>query len=211
LSDPSPPPRPIPLWAGLYAALIVFILFFGLYSYASTTTRGWLATGAVAAELCGVLMIASPELRPRVVSFGKWLWTHTRRRYRILEAWFRRLVGLPLHARVIAPAGIASAAGVGAAVILGRNPPRSTASVYEKVAYLLAQDERWHEQFQVVRNETRQQVDTLRAELAGSVTELMQHAEEAVAELANKELQMRLLGVAFLIVGLGLGYAANLA
>jgi hypothetical protein len=94
---------------------------------------------------------------------------------------------------VIAPAGVALAGGLGGAVVLSFEQPPETALIQDKVAYLLEQDKRWHQQFEFVRNETTQRVDMLRAELRGTATELRKHAEEAVTELANKELNMRLL------------------
>jgi hypothetical protein len=203
--------KPLPLWVGLVGWIVETLLFLGIYWITGdTTTRGWLATGSVAAELWGVLLIASPELRPlveRAIS-GVARWT----RKVVGLVWDRicRLFRIRRVHRAVLDAAVNMSGTMEAKVIRGRNPPPPDAAVEEKVAYLLRQDERILGLISDLDNQTRQQTEELRGLIEGTAQELREHTTTAVRAVVETELRMRLLGVLFVIVGLVLAYAANI-
>jgi hypothetical protein len=204
--------KPLPLWVGLYGWIVEAILFLGIYGNAGdTTTRGWFATGSVAAELWGVLLIASPELRPLV-----------ERAISAVARWTRKLVGLVwdrisrlfrirrVH-RAAFDAAVNVSGSLEARVIRGHNPPSPDAGIDEKVEYLMREDERLLGLISDLENQTRDELEELRGAIKGTAQELREHTATAVREVAETELRMRLLGVVFVVVGLVLAYAANIA
>jgi len=203
--------RPLPLWVGLYGGIVEAILFLGIYgNTGDTTTRGWLATGAVAAELWGVLLIASPELRPLVEGAISGIARWTRKLAGIVWDRISRLFRIRLHHAAF-DAAVRMSESLEAKVMRGRNPPSSDAGVEEKVEYLMREDERLLGLISDLENQTRQQFEELRGLIEGTAQELREHTATAVRAVAEAELRMRLLGVLFVVVGLVLGYAANIA
>jgi hypothetical protein len=172
--------------------------------------RGWFATGAATTEIWGVLLIASPELRPIVERSATKVGLQIKRLGRFLSYGTRHLLRLRTKQRVDIGSGVSAIAALNVDVQRGFNPPSPDADLEKKVAYLLRQDERWWKLFNTIENQTRRQIDELRGELDGTASTLREHTVSAVRAVAEAELSMRLLGIVFVVIGLALLYAASI-
>lgn len=207
------PRTPIPLWFGLYGTLITTILFVGVYSeVARTSTRGWLASFSAALELSGILLLASPELRPYVGRTYVWLHSAGKRVVAAIAQQARRIVGRRRYVVGLADTGMTLSTSAGARIGRGfEEPPPDDAPTEEKVAYLLRQDQRFKDLFNVVESQARSQFEGLRRELERMAGDLSRQTAESIRELRDSELRMRLLGVMLLVAGVILSYATNLS
>lgn len=204
--------KPLPLWFGLWVGYVVTMLFLiGYQTVGQTTTRGWLATLAAAFELWGVALVASPELRPIAERAAAAAWKALRTIGQSIWTRMRQLLGIRRTHTIHLGAALELSAAMGAEVRRGRQPPSTEATLEEKVAYLLAQEERHLKLINDLENRLRKDMDAMREELEGTATQLREHTSVSVREAAEAELRMRLLGVAFVIAGIVLAYAASLA
>jgi hypothetical protein len=206
------PATPIPLWVGLYLALFLLVLFGGFYSgTANTNTHGWLATLSAALELSGVLLVASPELRPRAERILASVRRILRRWVKALVGRIRRLFGIHLKSGT-AETGLSVSGSVEAEVQRGfEDPPADGEGLDQKVDYLLRQDQRFKDLFHLIENQGLKQVEQLRKALERTASSLSKETAEAVRRLSESELHMRFLGLAYIVVGLVLSYATNLS
>ena len=206
-SEPEPR-KPLSLWFGLEFIVVAAALFGVGYAMAGkTTTRGWLATFAVAFELAGVLLVASPELRPKVERCVGWL----RSAWHRFVPWLRRQFGRGgVHVKM--GAGVTTEAAMGLKVLRGfEDPPPPEVSDSEKIEYLLRFAERSKELFNLLESQAREHVEGVRVELQRTASDLSAQTAQAVRRLAESELRMRLLGVVYIVVGLICSYLANVA
>jgi hypothetical protein len=210
----GPEPRtPIPLYIGACGTALVVTAFACAYFYAGeTTTRGWCATFAAGFELCGVLLVASPELRPIVETLA-------RRAAAEVTTWpvrvsnrLKRLFGKPVHHRVSSGSALSVE---GALQVEGQRgfqaAPPGGATQSEQVEYLLNVVEQFKRTLNTVENDLRKGIENVRGEIQRTALDLTEQTTDAVRQLAQSELRMRLLGVGCIIVGLMLSYAANIA
>lgn len=203
--------RPLPLWVGLYGGLVEALLILGLYNeLADPTRRGWFATGAVAAELWGVLLIASPEVRPIAERTGAVVAGSARAGGRRLKARARRVLGIRKTHNITLGTALEMDSALGLKVARGTVGPPAEASLEDKVTFLLGERKRLVGLIETLENQTREQIDELRSDIRGATAELREHTAVAVKAVAEAELQMRLLGVVFVVVGLVLSYVANI-
>jgi hypothetical protein len=203
--------KPLPLWVGLYGLVVVTLLFANGYNaFGDTTTRGWLVTVATAFELSGVVLIASPELRPLIERAAANAWRAVRRFIKAAWLRLRRLLGIPTPHRITLGHAVETSAALDLEVSRGGEPPPSTATLDEKVAYLLVQERRHNKLLEDIENLVRRETGAIRSELSTATADLREHTSVSVREAAEAELQMRLLGVAFVIAGISAAYVASL-
>jgi hypothetical protein len=205
--------RPIPLWIGIWLGLVVTLVFLNAYKLmGDTTTRGWLATFAAAFELWGVVLVASPELRPIVERAAARSATALRHLCRSIGARLWRLLRLPGRSQTVS---LGSAVDVSSALALdvkrGYSAPGPNATTEEKVAFLLEEVKRILGLVEGLENQLRDELGGVRTELAQATADLREHTAMAVREVAEAELRMRLLGVGFVMTGIALAYAASVA
>ena len=212
-AEPSEPREPMPLYVGVGGTAIVVYIFAFVYGHVGDTTpRGWYATLAAGFELSGVLLVASPELRPIVEKSARRLaaklrtWPHHTRNFLL------RLAGKPRQQEVSLGATVSTEAALGIDVVrwFPEAPPAGATSD-RQIAYLLQVTDRFKCTLNVVENDLRKGLEQVRGEIQRTALDLTEQTTDAVRQLAQSELRMRLFGVAFITVGLMLSYAANIA
>jgi hypothetical protein len=210
-SSKNPQQKPLPLWVGLYGGVIEVILFLGIYGSAGDTTRrGWFATSAIATELWGVLLIASPELRPIVERTATLVARSIRQSASRVWLAIRRLLRISTHHYVNLASEITATGSISAKVTRASDPPAG-ADRDQLVDWLVQEHKRILGLIDTIDNQMREQLGEVRGEITATATALREHTAAAVQEAAKAELHMRLLGVLFVVAGLVLSYAANIA
>jgi hypothetical protein len=171
----TPDPRPpIPVYLGACGAGIVVLLFASVYDrVGDTTPRGWYATFAVGFELSGVLLIASPELRPIVEAVAKRIAGEVRTWPKPIRNFTRRLLRKGVT-HVHEMTGTVSAGGsLHAKAIRGYvNPPGVDAGHHEQIAYLLRVTEQLKRNLGTVEDDLRQGLENVRGELQRTALDL---------------------------------------
>lgn len=204
--------KPLSLKGGLIGGLIVTLVFLNGYKlFGETTAKGWLATLSAAFELYGVILIASPELRPIAARAGVAWAAALRRVGRRTKVLLTRLLRLRREQRITLGSAVDVSSALGLDVKRGYAVPGDAATIDEKVAFLLDQVKRLVGLVEGLENTLRKELEGVHAELARQADDLRNYTAAAVREVAEAELRMRLLGVGFVIVGIAFGYAANLA
>jgi hypothetical protein len=154
-------------------------------------------------ELAGIVLVASPDLFPGAIRLAAW----SRQRLRQVETRIRRLLRRKprsiVHA-VHASDSIQISGSASAVVSTGAR------TLEEKVEYLLRRDTEAQDHMNKLVDRVKSQeerltrkIDTLRAYLEG-------HIDHRIAEVHRDYQTARFIGVAALVLGLGLSTAANL-
>jgi hypothetical protein len=204
--------QPLPLTFGLYWGLVTTLVFLNAYKLlGETTTRGWLATLSASFELSGVVLVASPELRPIVERLAAEAASMLRHLARVTLTRLMRLLRLPIRHSGLLSSDIGFGADGAARVIRGQIAPSPSATIEENVAFLLEEVERIGSLVERLENQFREEIGGVRKDLEQTAAELRKHTAVAVREVAETELRMRLVGVGFVMAGIALAYAASLA
>ena len=190
------------LWIGVYVGVVWNLgVAAVLNNPLESSTRTWLVVTGAANELLGVLMIASPELLPLLASLLRYLY----RRLRRLVSWstrqVRRLLHLPTTGYANLSANIQGTASIQAKVT--RVPPSTLQHVIEWVKRHDEELLKHQEQLDSMPDQWKQDID----ERAGKVEDL---ARALVRGLADRNLDLRLLGVGFVVLGIWLSTSGNL-
>jgi hypothetical protein len=201
------------LYVGIIGpALLVYVFAFAYAHIGETTRAGWWATFAAGFELSGLLLVASPELRPIVEALARRIGAEVRTWPNRLRNVLRGLMGKGRIYEGAMTATVSLSGTVETEVIRGfEDPPPAEAPAAEQIAYLLRVTERTKEVLHGVENDLRKGIENVRGEIQRTALDLTEHTANAVQELAHSELQMRLLGVLCIAVGLVFSYLANIA
>jgi hypothetical protein len=172
--------------------------------------RDWTLSFGGSAELFGLLLVASPELVPilqRVASLGRRAWRQVLRLLRKVEAAFRRLLRRPLPHVVSVGAGGARAGGFPPS---GRASVGDEATLEEKVDYLLRRDQDVQDSLERLEGSLAALPGRWKTDVEQASQALRDEHARALAELRDRHMQARLLGVVLLAVGIVLATAGNL-
>lgn len=213
MAEVSKPRTPIRLYVGFGGTALVVATFVCAYFFAGDTTPGgWCATFAAGLELSGVLLVASPELRPIVERLGRATASEVRSWPRRLRDVLRRLLHRPREHRITLGGAVETDSALGLEVKRGLLPaPAREAPQDQQVEYLLRVTEQIKRSLGTVENDLRRAIEEVRGEIQRTAIDLTEQTTDAVHQLAQSELRMRLFGVACITAGLMLSYAANIA
>jgi hypothetical protein len=173
--------------------------------------REWLLSFAGSAEFFGLVLVASPELVPRVMAaFSRiasgWMWLRTISR-RGTDA-LRRVLGLPRRGKTVTASGaLVAVSGFGAS---GRVSIEEGASLERKVEYLLRRDQELQAQHKAIDSSLRGMPDRWRADIEAASAGLRDEHEAALQQLRDRHLRARLTGIAMLALGVALATWGNL-
>jgi hypothetical protein len=200
------------LLLGLYWGLVGNLAVAAILAnnpWTAPSTHDWLVTLSAWNELYGILLIASPELLPRSTSSLRWVWTRLRRGYFAVEARVRRALGIPGRLqRIIGETGIAFSEGLGRGV--ARTDIAPDATLDEKVAFLLERVKQINTQLDAVGERVDQVDANLRHDLDDVRRSMTAEWREALRDVAEAQIELRLVGVTFVVAGLMLGWLGNL-
>jgi hypothetical protein len=193
--------------------LLVLAVVVGLLvgSYAGDhSLREWLLSFGGSAEAFGLLLVAAPELVPILQSIGSAVvgsWLRMKALLRKAERAVRRLLHRPSGQVVSAGGALATAAGMSAR---GRVGPKEGATLEEKVEYLLRRDEDVQDRLEEVHHSLESMPARWRADISEASETLRSEHTRALEQMRDRHLKARLLGVALLLIGIGLATAGNL-
>jgi|SRR5579862_9859735 len=190
------------LWIGLYVG---FVWNEGVAAFLNNpiepSRRVWFIVMGAANELLGVLMIASPELLPIIASLLARLYAQLRRFARWLGWHMRRIFHWPRAHFDNVTAGITATGSLQARV--GRVAPTTLQDVIRWVTRHDQELQDHQERLNSMPDEWKMDIDK-RAEQTEKL------ARALVKGLADRNLELRLLGVAFVVLGIFLSTAGNL-
>jgi hypothetical protein len=204
-------PKPLPLlfgvWVGVVAVLATAAIFRTVDANASAAA--WLATLGMAIELVGILLIASPEIRPRVVRTYGDAREGARTTARRFKTWFDRVFRRRVVISIGAAGGIALA-GSATARLRRSVPPPPKEGLAALADYVFEHLGAISGTVDDVRNRVSAMPAEWQADIAAARNEVTAATAVAIRGIAESEVRMRLLGVLYVVAGLGLNYAANL-
>lgn len=169
--------------------------------------RAVLFIAGAAIEFVGIVLVASPDLFPYAARMSEWLARQYRRIVDPLRRWLVRLFRRDREgiSHVVGGGGVTTVGGA----VTGRAWVTEDASLEEKVRFLLAR----HDDTQRVIDdlgrrlaEVEGSIDPKLATLEASMTD---HVSESLDRAHREYRALRLVGVAFLVVGLGCVTVAN--
>jgi hypothetical protein len=166
------------------------------------STAVWLVTLGATNEIVGVLFIASPEIGRVLPGFLAKVRARVDVVVRRIQRWFER----PRHI-IVSPASAVGVADVGTPTII--ITPGSGASLEERVNYLWGCDKEIRSHLHRVDSELERQPQQWREELDGVRTELESLQRELVRRVAEARIRLRLLGLAFVLLGIVLSWLGN--
>lgn len=168
----------------------------------------WLITLGTWNEVLGVLLVASPELLPRLGRVGRLLLGRFRAaRLRLLST-ARRVLRLPGSAYADSATVGARLSVSGHAVhILG---PPATTDHGELLAWLIKREKWAQERFQEIEKSVSELPERWRADMGVMREELEGVSRKLVREAADARIRLRLLGLGYVVLGLILSWAGNL-
>jgi hypothetical protein len=189
---------------GLYWGFVVnWLVVDLLHNPVEGSTRVWLVTLGATNELLGVLFVASPEIGRVLPGFL----AKVRKRVDVVVRVIRRYFEKPRDV-VLKVGGVAEASGtVGTPTIV--QTPGLGASLDERVNYLMERDRENRTRFHVVERELVRLPEQWHSELEGLRTELEELQRELVRRVAEARIRLRLLGLAYVIVGIVLAWLGN--
>jgi hypothetical protein len=196
----------IAVWLGL----VVNILAAGAAGLLNGPQWRDLLTIGAANELLGVVLVASPELLPRARSLAARLRTGFRALLKRVLAYVRSLFGRPTkhHVHVLDTAvGVDSALGIQ----VKRYVPPDDASREEKIAWLVERVKFLLERADALDQELPQKFDKVRGELTAGLSSAEVATRKALDELADRNIRLRLIGLFYVVFGIVLSWAGNIA
>jgi len=190
-------------WLGLYVGFVVNLGAAAvLNNLVEASTRGWLVTLGAVNELLGVVLVASPEIGRVVPGFL----AKVKRRWalvvRVVRGYFAKPQSLVIHV----PSAKATAS-MGTPTIT--QTPGINATLEERVAYLMTREKESRTRLHLVERELQRLPEEWRRELHGLRTELEELQRELVRRVAEARIRLRLLGLAYVIVGIVLAWLGN--
>ena len=193
---------------GLCVGAVINLVTLAVLEAFGPSARTWLAVFAAANEVLGVLLVASPELQPRLLELRARLVGRLKPVLVRARAAFRRLFGLPpithqVHAKATLPIELAATATVTTA-------PPPNASVRELITFLLDTTQRHDDRLNTLERLVTSETGSIREELREMRAELGEDTKEAVRREAERNIRLRLLGLGYVVVGLLLAAAANI-
>jgi hypothetical protein len=160
-----------------------------------------LITGAVL-EFVGIILIAFPDLSPYFVQFSRWL----RKHIRALSDRVRRLLGCPKDLRIeVHSAGEVNLAGR----VSVMKSASGTATLEEKVEFLLKRDQEAQGDFNVLRGRIEDVESESSKRLDESQREIRTSFEGKLTAALQEYRSLRIVGVIALVVGLACATLAN--
>jgi hypothetical protein len=198
-------------WWGLYVGLVLNLAVAAVLNngpFTRPALAAWLVTLGAANELLGVLLVASPELMPRleaVLRVGRTGLGRTGR-------WVRRLAERTFGrgAKVVLGSGVAR----GIAMIGGQgrvvsNPPPG-ATTEELVTWLVKQHERHDDRIHELERKASEFPALWRGDIAQARDELINDQRKLVRGVAEARIRLRLFGLLYVAIGLVLSWIGNL-
>jgi hypothetical protein len=206
--DAAPPSSPETIW-GVWLGVVVNLACIAvLNNPAEARPVVWLATLAIANELLGIVLIASPELWPRTVRVYRSLSGVLSRAVSPVVRRVRRILRFPPPGQIVSVGGIASSVSLsGHATATTAPSPGATES--QLIDYLIRQERRSQERLDelerrlgVLPAEWREEIERARAEME-------RLSRELVREVADRRIRLRLLGLLYVAIGIVLSGLAN--
>jgi hypothetical protein len=197
------------LWWGVYVGGVSNLAVAAVLNNTAFEASGrtWLVTLGAWNELVGVLLVASPELLPRLHRFlsfvAKWLRAASRR----IATAIRRFLRIPPSPLVLQaePGGMTLAGG---GVTL-KSTVHGT-DLAQQVEFLLQRTSEHERRLDLIEPELVRLREEIRASSEEVREELRREQEALERRLADKRIALRLLGLAYVILGLVLGWGGNL-
>ena len=177
------------------------------YARATVRTATALLVLGVTAEIVGVMLVAAPDYVPHLVQLARAVRGRTVPLVRRFAAFVRRLFRRPRHLTISAEPATLRLTGS----IRGVVSVRDGASIDEKVDYLLRREQHAQEQFDAIDRRISAQPAQWRSELEAMRAEIETTIDSRLTESERRYIRARQIGLLFLIVGLSLTTAANLA
>lgn len=196
--------------SGVLLVLAVVVGFLVGWYAGDHSAREWLFSFAGSAETFGLLLVAAPELVPILQTIGLAVvrgWSRMKVLLRQAEGAVRRLLRRPRGQVVSASGALVTAAGFSAK---GRVGLKEDATLEEKVEYLLRRDEAVQDRFEETHDSLESMPGRWRADIREASETLRGEHTRALEQMRDRHLKARLLGVALLLVGIGLATAGNL-
>jgi hypothetical protein len=196
------------LW-GLYWGLVLnlAVAAIGQNTFFDLSTQDWLVTLGAANEILGVLLVASPELLPRIQTVGTFIARYFRAWLRQFGRFLWRLLGLPGRTYIDAATATATATGSAEERILHGPPPGATRE--QLLDWLIKEYKALEDRVHELEKEVRGLPKRWRDEIAKTRKELERSAGELVRSTADRNLRLRLLGLLYVIVGIFLAWLGN--
>ena len=164
--------------------------------------RATLYIAGAVIEFVGIVLVASPDLVPYEQRLSAWL---TRQYARAVDR-LRRLLRRPRHVTVhVNAAGAIATAGH----VTTKKSIRDDATVEEKVRFLLTRDEEAQRDVQVLDRRIAELQTTIDSKLGALRSTMTAHVAESLDSAHREYLALRLVGVAFVVVGLTLATLGN--
>lgn len=197
-------------WIGLYVGVVVNLAVAAVLnnSFLTPSARAWFATLGATNEILGVLLIASPELLPRVKRLGRRVQRAWSRVRATVERVVARLLGR--RGKVVALTGAAHAtAGAGGRVSGNVGPPQG-ASDSDLIRWLIERERKGQERMSEIEHTINDLPDRWRQDLEQVRRQLEGMQEQRIRQVADARIELRLLGLAYVLVGILLAAVANL-
>jgi hypothetical protein len=197
------------IYVGLVANLAAVALLNNPPGAAPSPGAGvWLVSVGFCNELVGVLMVASPELLPRIESAARWAGAASRSVGAKLVVFLHRLfrVARDVHVLLGAATGVAT---VGSLDVRGQVGPPAEATTEEKVAWLIERERLTQDKLQTIEKELRDLPGRWQADIDVARQELEGLSRELVRRVADARIRLRLLGLLYVVIGLVFSLAGN--
>jgi hypothetical protein len=196
---------------GLYFGLVVNLLVGALLNNGprAPDAATWLITLGTANELVGVLLVASPELVPRLqraLRFGIRILGRARHRVQLALRRLLKLPGGPQTRRL----GTAVSNEIAMPIEATQGGPL-LATVNEKLDWLIQQVAALDWRLSGAERQLRELPPRWRADIAKTRAQLESAQAALEQRLANVRIQLRLLGLAYVVLGIVLSWIGNLA
>jgi len=197
---------------GLYVGFVMNLAVAAILNnntWSAPSAQVWLVTLGTTNELYGVLLIASPELIPRLrlalswsliklSRLATWFWRHLRRLLRIRKHHTMRVAGEVNLASSISPR------------VSGKRLPPAGATQDELIAFLGEQVAQLQDRVDDLRNRVADLPEEWRRDIAETRTELEGLSRRLVRAVADARIRLRLLGLGFVVLGLVLSWLGNI-
>ena len=193
-------------WAGLYLGLVMNLAAVAvLNNPVEASAKVWLVTLGAVNELLGVLLVASPEIGRVMPGFVANIRARVAVVARKIQAFFRK------PRNIVVKLGVASESNAAMGIPTVIQIPGASTTLEERVEYLMGRDREIRALLHRIEGEVLGLPDQWRAELAGVKTELETLQKELVRNVAEARIRLRLLGLAYVLLGIVLSWLGNIA
>jgi hypothetical protein len=198
------------LWWGVYGGGVTNLAVAAVLNntFFEASGRTWLVTLGAWNELLGVLLVASPELIPRLHHVLSFIARRLRSAFRRLVTAIGNLLRIPRSPLVVqvGKAGTMELAGRGVTL-------KSTIhgiDLTQQVEFLLKRTSEHEKRLDLIEPELERIREEIRSSTQEVRVELRREQEALERRLADKRISLRLLGLAYVVLGLVLGWGGNL-